>query len=164
LSESKITVPEQAILTASLLNNIAIAAARDGGAALHAAIAMLRRAIALNPLDFGHRLNLATFLIELGRDDEAEELATFVLKHNDRAAIAWQIMGVVNTDRGRLSDAVACFKRGHEIDPNHGQHRFDLAAAYLRAGDFASGLPLYEFRSAILPKTGEPPNAPTWRE
>jgi len=29
------------------------------------------------------------------------------------------------------------------------------------AGDFANGLPLYEHRHEILPRTGPPPDAPT---
>src|SRR5579862_2198161 len=153
MTETQLYVPDQARLMASLLNNVGIAAASDGGDGLHAGIAMLRRSIALNPLDLGARLNLANYLLQLGEDTEAEDLATFVLKHNERADIAWQVMGVINTNRGQLATAIDCFKRALDIDPNHGQHKFDLAAAYLRAGDFAAGLPLYEHRIEILPKT-----------
>lgn len=159
----QIEVPEQVKLQATLINNVGIAVAREGGDATHTGIAMLRRAIALNPLDLGPRVNLATFILEHGLDDEACELVTFVLKHNDQSDIAWQIMGVVNTNRGRLEEATACFRRAHELKPDHGQHKFDLAAAYLRAGDFANGLPFYEFRDEILPRTGAPPSAPLWK-
>jgi FkbM family methyltransferase len=159
----QIEISEQAKLGASLINNVGIAAAAEGGDALHAGIAMLRRAVALNPTDLSHRLNLARFLLETDSEDEVESLCTFVLKHEQKSPMAWQIMGVVNSNRGRLDDAIACFKRAYELAPQEGQAKFDLAAAYMRAGDFANGLPLYEARGEILPKTGQPPNAPTWR-
>jgi FkbM family methyltransferase len=38
-----------------------------------------------------------------------------------------------------------------------------MAAAYLRAGDFANGLPWYEHRAEILPRTAPPPPGPTWK-
>lgn len=159
----QIEISEQAIINSVMINNVGIAAAHEGADALHAGIAMIRRAMNANPLDLGYRTNLATFLLEQGKDEEAEELVIFVLKRNENHATAWQIMGVINTDRGRMSDAVACFKRAYDIEPHIGQRKFDLAAAYLRAGDFANGLPLYEFRGEILPKTGTPPDAPTWK-
>lgn len=163
MNETTIAVPEQAVLTGRLFNNVGISVAREGGDALHSGIAMLRRAIGLNPLDLSHRANLAVFLVELGQDDEAEEICTFILKHQETNAYAWQVMGVVNTNRGRLQDAIACFRKAHSINPEHGQHKFDLAAALLRAGQFEEGLRLYEHRSEILPKTGAPPDAPLWK-
>jgi FkbM family methyltransferase len=162
-SESKIEVPEQARLTASLLNNVALAAASGGGDGLYGGLAMLRRAIALNPLDLGARLNLANYLLEAGEDGEAEELVTFVLKHDERADIGWQIMGVLETNRGRLEEAIACFARALEIAPHHGQHKFDLAAGLLRAGRWLEGWSHYESRREILPRTGAVPDAPTWQ-
>lgn len=158
----QLDVPDHAKAQAALLNNVGIAAARENGDAQHAGIAMLRRAVALNPLDLGHRLNLANFLLELGADEEAEEIVTFVLKHDQRSAGAWQYMGVLATNRGRMDEAIGCFRRAYEIDPGNGQRKFDLAAALLRAGNFQEGLPLYEDRDKILPRTGAPPDAPTW--
>ena len=62
-------ISDQAKLGAALINNIGIAVAREGGDAVDTGIAMLRRAIGLNPLDCGHRLNLASFLLGHGADD-----------------------------------------------------------------------------------------------
>lgn len=160
-------IAEQARLNSARYNNVGIAIAREGGVrdgteAQRTGIVMLRRAAALNPLDIGPRINLATYLYELGEIDEAESLCSFVLKHDPRSMIAWQIMGAINTIRGRLGEAIDCHKRCHEIDPANGQACWDLAAAYLRAGDWQQGLALYERRDEILPKVGSIPNAPVW--
>lgn len=162
-----LNIAEQAQLNAARFNNLGIATAREGGVrdgteALRSGITMLRRAVALNPLDIAARVNLATFLHDLGEDDEAESLCTFVLKHDQRSMIAWQLMGAINTIRGRLGEAIECHKRCHEIDPANGQACWDLAAAYLRAGDWSTGFALYERRDEILPKVGAIPNAPVW--
>lgn len=154
-------------LVSARFNNLGISIAREGGVrdgteALRSGIVMIRRAMALNPLDMGPRINLATYLYDLGEIDEAESLCSFVLKHDPRSMIAWQIMGAINTIRGKMGDAIDCHQRCHEIDPANGQAAWDLAAAYLRAGDWTRGLPLYERRDEILPKVGMIPNAPVW--
>lgn len=158
-----IEIPEQDKLTSQLLNNIGIAiGAETGAVALPTAIAMVRRAYRLNPLDVGRMLNLASLLVRVGEDEEAEHLLTICLKREQSLWLAWQIMGFIRTNADDMIGAVACFKRAYDIDPEHGQRKFDLAAAYLRAGDFARGLPLYEFRHEILPRTSPPPPAPAW--
>jgi FkbM family methyltransferase len=151
------------IARAATLNNVGIDAASLSGDALHAGIAMLRRAVALNPKDHGCALNLATILVEAGEYDEIESICAAVVKENERSPGAWQLLGVVKTNQGKMDEAISCFKKAYDLQPTDGQRRFDLAAAYLRAGDFANGLPFYEHRAQILPKTGEPPNAPTWK-
>lgn len=169
----QIEVSDQAKAMASLLNNVALAGAGDGAIyhdhelaklRLAGGVAQLRRAVALNPADLNHRMNLAVLLMQHDgdHDDEIEEIALFTLKHNEGAAGAWSMLGVIHTHRGQLDDATACFKKAWDIEPT-GQHTFDLASAYLRAGDFERGLPLYEHRHLILPKTGPTPNAPVWK-
>jgi len=162
-----IEISEQKKLNAVRLNNLALqkgnkVKVRDGTAVLRTVIAELQRASALNPLDLGIRMNLAKFHHDLGEIDEAEKHCSFVLKHEERCIGAWQIMGAINTVRGRLDDAIACNKRCHEIDPANGQALWGLTEAYLRAGDWATGLPLYERRDEILPKVGAVPPAPVW--
>jgi FkbM family methyltransferase len=159
----QIEIPEQDKLNSQLLNNIGIAVANEpGGVALPTALAMVRRAFRLNPLDVGRMLNLASLLVRTGEDDEAEHLLTICLKREPKLWLAWQVLGFIRTNSGDLDEAIDCFKRAYDIDPGNGQRKFDLAAAYLRAGDFARGLPLYEFRHEILPRTSPPPPAPTW--
>lgn len=160
----QIEIPEQDKLTSQLLNNIGIAMSNEpGGEALPAAVALIRRAMKLNPFDCGRMLNLASVLLRIGEDDEAERLIATVLKRDQNLWLAWQILGFIRTMAGDLDDATACFKRAYDIDPESGQRKFDLASAYMRAGDFARGLPLYEFRHEILPRTSPPPPCPTWK-
>ena len=163
MAANQITIPEQVKAAAGLFNNFGIAVGNEGPAALHSTIAMLRRAIALDPLNIGHRANLTSFLVKTGDDDEAEGHCSVVLSHNPNYAHCWQIMGLIHTRRGAMHEAIGCFKRAYDIEPHVGQRAFDLAAAYLRVGDFANGLPLYERRNEILPRTGAIPNAPEWQ-
>lgn len=160
----QIEIPEQDKLTSQLLNNIGIAiGAESGGEALPTAVAMIRRAMRLNPLDAGRMLNLASVLLRTGEDDEAERLVTTVLKRDQNLWLAWQILGFIRTMSGDLDEATDCFRRAYDIDPASGQRAFDLASAYMRAGDFARGLPLYERRHEILPRTSPPPPCPEWK-
>ena len=160
MSKHMFEVPEETQLLSGLLNNVALAVAREGAKAT--GIAMLRRAVALNPLDVGRRVNLASLLIGTGEDDEAEFLLTGALGQADTIVSGWQMMGTIKTHRGLLGEAIQCFERVLALAPDHGQAKFDLAAAYLRAGDFARGLPLYEHRAEILPRTAPPPPGPRW--
>lgn len=155
-----VQVPQEVSLLSGLLNNVGLAVARDG--ARETGIAMLRRAMALDPLDAGRRVNLASLLIGVGEDEEAEHLLTGALGQSDKIVCAWQMMGTLKTHRGRLGEAIACFERVLALAPDNPQAKFDLAAAHMRAGDFARGLPLYEFRSELLPRTAPPPAAPRW--
>lgn len=158
----QVKIPEQDQLTSQLLNNVGIAISNDGLETLPTAIAILRRAYRLNPLDTGRALNLASCLVRAGEDDEAEHLLTIALKHDEKLWLGWQIMGFIRTMAGDLGTAIDCFKRAYDMHPEDGQRIFDLASAYMRAGDFARGLPLYEHRHSILPKTSPPPPAPKW--
>jgi FkbM family methyltransferase len=155
-----IDVPDEAKLLSGLYNNIGLMVSRDGAVAT--GVAMLRRAVALDPLDPGRRVNLASQLIGLGEDDEAEALLTAALSQDASLVAAWQMMGTLKTHRGQLREAIKCFERSLALAPDHGQAKFDLAAAYLRAGDFARGLPLYEHRAEILPRAAPPPPAACW--
>jgi len=153
-------VPGEQQLLSGLLNNVALAVAKDG--ASETAIAIARRAVALDPNALARRVNLASLLIGAGEDDEAEALLTAAIAQRDSIVSAWQMLGTIKTHRGLLAQAIDCFQRVLTLAPDHGQAKFDLAAAYLRAGDFARGLPLYEFRAEILPRTAPPPPAPRW--
>lgn len=161
MSPANIEVPEAQKLLSGLFNNLSLSAARDGG--LVAGIALMRRAMLVNPFDPARRVNLASQLIGVGEDDEAESLLAGVLSQTDKMPSAWQQMGVIKTHRGQLGDAIACFERGLALVPDGPQQKFDLAAACLRAGDFARGLPLFEHRAEILPRLAPPPPAPSWK-
>jgi FkbM family methyltransferase len=159
----KIEIPEQDKLTSSLLNNLGIAIGGEpGGATLPTAVAMLKKAFRLNPLDCGRMLNLASVLIRSGEDEEAEHLVTICINRDPKLWLSWQIMGWIRTNQGKLDEAIQCFKRAYDLEPD-GQRTFDLAAALMRAGDFKRGLPLYERRHEILPKTSPPPPVPEWK-
>lgn len=144
----------------SLLGGLARTMGRSG--ALETRMALYRRAIALNPRDATHYVNLAAELIAANEGDEAKTLLDAVIVKVDKCIPAWQMLGTLATHRGDLSEAIRCYHRSYEIAPDLGQAKFDLASAYLRAGRWAEGWQLYQYRHEILPSTGPMPDCPKW--
>ncbi len=155
---SQITIPEEAQLHASLLGSLA-----NATGTLETSLAMHHRAVGLNPLNALHRIALAGALINAGgEDEEARQILEFCIARVDNLMPAWQMLGTLATHRGELDEAIRCFERARSINPEHGQATFDLAAAYLRAGQWDKGWPLYAQRHKILPNTGPLPDCPQW--
>jgi FkbM family methyltransferase len=151
---------EQRQLNALLYNNLGILIGPEVRAS---GIAMLRRAAALDPANPDFRLNLAAHLVSAGQNDEPFELLERVLAERPNDAIAWDIMGCLATRRGGLEVAIHCYERALALDPSSAQRAFNLAAAYLRNGEFEPGLRHYEGRRKLngtLVIT--PPDVPEW--
>lgn len=149
-------VTEQMKLQSMLLGNVAQGAAK--GKCVETAIAMARRAVNLDPLNAARRLDLAAFLVGAGEDHEAETIAMSVAIKLPDIDSAWSLLGVINTHRGRLKDATDCFERALQLNPNNGQSKFNLAAGYLRSGDWTRGWEAYADRREVLP----PQRLPSW--
>jgi FkbM family methyltransferase len=151
---------EQAELSALLYNNLGILI---GPQVRASGIAMLRRAVMLNPLDPVLRLNLASHLASAGEDDEPFELLARVLAERPDDPIAWDIMGCLATRRGELDSAIECYERAFALDGASGQREFNLAAAYLRRGAFGPGLEHYEARLKLSGTLHiQAPGVPAW--
>lgn len=152
---------EQTRLAALLYNNLGLQIA---GQALPSAIAMLKRAVLLNPLDSNVRLNLASYLASAGEDAQAFTLISRVIEEQPQSFLAWGIMGALATRRGDLEDAIHCYERAHAFAPDDPQVRFNLAAAYLRNGEFELGWPHYEARRRLNGTLQiSPPKVPEWQ-
>jgi hypothetical protein len=146
-------------MDANRFNNLLFMMAQEGGDAADASIAMLRRVLARTPRDLNWRMKLANLLFLRGESDEAFELMTPVTQQSNPPWGAWENMGMIRSVRGELGEAIQCFELAHKLQP-HRMSEFRLASAYLRAGDFARGLPLYaHYYDSVKPM---PLTAPTW--
>lgn len=154
-------VPEQQQLAALLYNNLGLTIAHE---CLPTGIALLRRAVALNPDLDVNRVNLSAFLVSAGDDEEAAALLAAVVKQNPSNSVAWDILGCIATRKGDLDEAIACYVRAVAAEPGNHQRRCNLAFSYLRAGDFARGWPLYESRAHLGGVVRiEAPGVPQWQ-
>jgi tetratricopeptide (TPR) repeat protein len=59
---------------------------------------------------------------------------------------AWNSLGFVLQDMGKLQEALTCFEKSVELNPDFTIGRLNLAFAQLKAGDFTKGWENYEAR------------------
>lgn len=145
---------------ATIRNNHAIRIEKDGHTAT--AIALLRRAIMSNPLDDKYRINLASYLLWNGELEEARALTESVIARDPEYSSAWCAMATLSLIEGDHDRTITCCERALALDPTHPQKTFDLACAYLRAGDFERGWPMWEKRH-MTQEPYEPPKVPRWQ-
>ncbi len=109
-------------------------------------LASCQLAVTLNPGSAQAYSNLGTAQQALGRD--AEALASYetalALSPNDaRIHSNW---GSVQQQLGRLNEALLGYDRALQLDPACADAAFNKSLLLLLMGDFAAGLPLYEWR------------------
>jgi cytochrome c-type biogenesis protein CcmH/NrfG len=71
---------------------------------------------------------------------EAEARLVRALAARPNLVAAWFHLGEVRVARGRLADAIPCYRRALEIDPTHTKSYLSLADALLQQGDRAEAL------------------------
>lgn len=111
-------------------------ALRLGNAA--AALAAADRALKLNPDDTDGLLQRALTLGKLGRTRELEEELDALASR--QLATAWQnsALGMLYTQLERREEALACYRRAAELEPDHGKHFYNIAALQRSLGDMES--------------------------
>ncbi len=65
-------------------------------------------------------------------------------------------------DLKRIPEAIACYQRAIELQPQHAQAHFNESLCLLLSGDFARGLPLYEWRKQLKPTAARAISGPDW--
>jgi tetratricopeptide (TPR) repeat protein len=88
------------------------------------AAASVERAVALGGY-FVHRFQLSGMYVQLGRLDEAEQVARVLLSQPNGRADAYARLGDIAARRGRAAQAKRCFQLALQSSPG----RTDLAAA-----------------------------------
>jgi Tfp pilus assembly protein PilF len=137
---------------------------REQGRAMEAA-ECFRAAIALVPGHAGAHNNLGNALREQGMLDEA------VACYRQAIALAPERPGTLSNlgatlhQAGRLDEAIACYRRALALAPDLAAAQHHLAMALLAQGDFAAGLPAFEWRMRTSQAAGAQRNFPQkqWR-
>lgn len=93
------------------------------------AIDHLKHAVELTPDNAAARYDLATALLEAGRDDEALQQFRRALPALPNAAAAYNALGVALTSRHKLVEAVEQFREALRLDPDFADARANLERA-----------------------------------
>jgi tetratricopeptide (TPR) repeat protein len=128
-----------------------------------AALASCSRALKLQPQMLGVHANLGNALRDLERPEEA--LAHFELALREEPGSAVHACNRANAlfDLKLLTDAIAGYDRAIQLDPRYAQAYFNKSVCLLLSGDFARGLPLYEWRKELKGTAVPPGSGPMWR-
>jgi len=113
----------------------------------------LNAAIELDPTYAHAWTNRGHLLTQLGRHAEALPQHDRALELDPNLAIAWHNKGVtLSWWSNRLEEAVACFTRAVELNPNHGETRARRAECYLHLGKLNEALADYQHGVELAPQ------------
>lgn len=112
-------------------------------------IALMDRALVLNPSLPAIHLNRANALKRLGRLEQALDGYANALRVKPDYTMAHTNRATVLEALGRHDEAMAAYDRALAIDPNYADAQWNKAALCLLLGDFAQGLPLFESRWSV---------------
>ncbi|HEV2285938.1 MAG TPA: tetratricopeptide repeat-containing glycosyltransferase family protein [Steroidobacteraceae bacterium] len=129
---------------------------------LDAALASGRRALELHPGMHGVHGNLGNVLRDQGLAAQALGEYEQALLEAPDAPLSHCNRGNALLDLGRLEEAVGSFERAIALDPQHAQAYFNKSVCLLLGGDFARGLPLYEWRKRLQGAPAAPAAAPVF--
>jgi tetratricopeptide (TPR) repeat protein len=127
-----------------------------------AAMTAYEHALALAPGHVFTHFNRANLLQQLARHEEALAGYDRVLAlmpghagaHNNRG---WSLLNL-----RRLEEAKAAFAMAARIAPGDAGARLNRGLLHLLTGDFAEGLPLYEYRKRLAEPVDAGPSGPEW--
>lgn len=95
---------------------------------------MARRAVELDPLSIGRRINLAITLLVTRDYDGGLQEAARILELEPENANAHYFLGRALAMKGQLEEAIAAMQRSSELDPESPARLAALAWAYARDG------------------------------
>jgi Flp pilus assembly protein TadD len=113
---------------------------------LEKALEDYNKSISLDPANavvWSHR---GIALQDLDRIEEAVESYDRAIAINPCLAEAWSNRGVALKELARIDEAIASYEKAVELKPAYADAYWNKALACLIKGDFADGLPLYEWR------------------
>ncbi len=119
------------------------------------AVALIQRAIEVNPAYFEAHVNLCAVLKGLARFDEAILIYRQALSINPQAADVSYDLGLVLQDTHRLEEAIAAYKRAIEIKPDYFEAHNNLANIYKKLNRFARAESHYRKALTIETSTAE---------
>ena len=105
----------------------------------------------MSKVELGPELSRAAALMQQNRLDQAVAVCQQVLKKNRRDFNAYQILGMIDSMRGRFQDAVAHFQKGLDINPRGVMLLCGLANARRVQGRYDDAIDTYDRALRIQP-------------
>ena len=110
------------------------------------ALECFAKALRLEPTCHEAYNGIGVTLSTSGRIDEAEVAFRHAIGLRPDYAEAHNHLGAVLQAQGRIDEAIACLREASRLRPEYAEAHFNLGMALLLTGDFATGLPEYEWR------------------
>jgi tetratricopeptide (TPR) repeat protein len=126
------------------------------------ALASCSRALQLQPRMHGVHGNLGNALRDLERPEEALAQYDLAVLEAPQDADNHCHCGNALFDLKLIPDAMASYERAIGLNPTHAQSLFNTSLCLLLSGEFAQGLPLYEWRKALNPAAAPSIPGPVW--
>ncbi len=105
-------------------------------------------------LSLAAHLNLAVLELRLGNDAAALEQARQVTCAAPEFALGWTQLGLIQRERGALSEAISAYRQAIALAPDHAETHQNLAAACLLAGDITTARDGFRRAIALLQSQG----------
>ncbi len=106
-----------------------------GVLAVAAGLVNLPRAPAMPAAESEAEVDAATAAYRAGRFASARRLALQAIRSGRNAGQAWHLLGILAADRGRLREAIRCYREALRVMPDAPLVRVNLAIALSDAGD-----------------------------
>lgn len=164
----RLGLAETSLKAAAAANPRSAAVRHDLGLVLRArgrlalAARAFEEAIALDPSFVGAHFALIAVRQKMDGDAAAEAPTRRLVAAFPGAAPVHVLLGDVLRGLGRLDEARLAYHRALTLEPRSAEARFGLGFLSLLEGDFAAGLPDYEFRASRR-SPPPPPLARQWR-
>jgi hypothetical protein len=81
-------------------------------------------------------LNIATALVDLGREEEARQTLQQLSQMDPDFADTYNFLGRINAETGQLAEAVQSYRKAMQLDPGNGRTLHNAAMVRLALGDF----------------------------
>jgi tetratricopeptide (TPR) repeat protein len=113
------------------------------------AITLIKRSVAVDPMQTDALSNLGYFLNISGKYDQASVYCKQSIALDSRNDSAWANLGNAQRAMGLLGDANASFSNALKLQPNNAQHIYNLANVLIDLNDFENATILLEKCIAI---------------
>ncbi|MGE0722885.1 MAG: tetratricopeptide repeat protein [Alphaproteobacteria bacterium] len=109
-------------------------------------IARYRRTLELTPESIGAWIGLGVAHIRMNQIEQAEAPLEKARALAPEVAPVYQNLGLIQERRGKPADAIALYRRCHELDPKATEGVAGIGMCKLKLGDFEGGFADYEVR------------------
>jgi tetratricopeptide (TPR) repeat protein len=115
------------------------------------AIDLIRRAIAINPLEASFHANLGVAFKELGRQDEAIACYRTAIRLRPEQPEAHNSLGNALAGSGRLDEALVSYRTAIALRPDYAEAHYNLGITYKEQGRAEDSVACYRKAIALRP-------------